>query len=97
MCGSYDVQFKYALTNHELNPGSLEDFDERLCRWAYRAWTFQERLLAPRRIVFGKSRIYLACGGFNELMSTKPDGGEGDPTALSVSQLYRLWDEILCE
>ncbi|KAG7294088.1 hypothetical protein NEMBOFW57_004151 [Staphylotrichum longicolle] len=99
--GAYDLQFKHVRALSTPDHQSVLACDLNFCHWAYRAWTFQERALATRMIVFGSSNIHFLCGnsyesrgdgpqlmvkGYHISLNTKP---------VDVNQHHRLWDRIL--
>lgn len=99
--GAYDLQFKHVRALSTPDHQSVLACDLNFCHWAYRAWTFQERALATRMIMFGNSNIHFLCGnsyesrgdgpqpmvkGYHMSLNTKP---------VDVYQHYRLWDRIL--
>jgi len=101
LSGSYDLQFKHVRALSTPDYRNVLTCDLNFCHWAYRAWTFQERALATRMIMFGNSNIHFLCGnsyesrgdgpqpmvkGYHISLNTKP---------VDAKQHYRLWDRIL--
>lgn len=71
------------------------------CVWSERGWTFQENILAPRKLLFGGSMLYIQHG----LCIYREDGAimpNWDPNTLShlvtsnnPESSYRAWNELL--
>lgn len=109
--GFYNLQFKYAVDrNEEATINTLVEFDKRHCRWASRAWVFQEWRLSRRRMVFGKSGLHFICSGGTESMgiaeyskrrwSPHPDPPVPDEDALSrmsTREALDCWDLLLSD
>jgi hypothetical protein len=70
ICGSYAIQFKYARSLQTTDPPDVLGSDFNLCRWAYRAWTFQEKALSTRQVLFGNSNIHFLCETSTSLWAT---------------------------
>lgn len=101
LAGVYDVQFKYAARALRIDHRDALAYDLRTSRWANRAWTFQERMLSTRRILFGNSNIHFFCGSLcgsmgGQLLPPYPHHSLSLDSlkTLGPSEIRSLWDGI---
>lgn len=80
----------------------IEDWDLSKNPWSRRGWVFQERLSAPRKLIFGSSSLFFECDGENVRF-----GGHSVPEPLfrSISHMVSgkpgedqlaAWFELTC-
>ncbi|KAK4148676.1 hypothetical protein C8A00DRAFT_38745 [Chaetomidium leptoderma] len=103
--GSYYLQFKYVRSLQNIDPPDVLACDLSFCRWAYRAWKFQEKALSTRQILFGNANLHFLCGSTHETMGCakleEPAAKEyiyqvsHDITSSNPAQLQRSWDNIV--
>ncbi len=101
--GSYEIQFKYARCLQTTEPPDVLGYDLTFCRWAYRAWTFQEKALSTRQVLFGNSGIHFLCENTHESMGDEPKEPATDTrfqttntvTSATPTQLSQSWETLL--
>ncbi|KAK4033735.1 hypothetical protein C8A01DRAFT_39821 [Parachaetomium inaequale] len=87
-----------------MDPPDVLGSDLNFCRWAYRAWTFQEKALSTRQVLFGNSNVHVLCQHTHESMGDKPEEPidnnkyqitQAVTSATPTSQLHQSWDALL--
>lgn len=66
------LTYEYSLELGSLASRGYDEMDDS--KWNRRAWVFQEKTLAPRKLFFGRDYFYASCGGkFVSEDGTEPD------------------------
>ncbi|KAL1877906.1 hypothetical protein Daus18300_002259 [Diaporthe australafricana] len=60
--GSFVVRLSHSPYAEALDRRPVYQTDLEDCRWARRGWTFQESIMASRKILFGDSGLHFICG-----------------------------------
>ncbi|KAK0751829.1 heterokaryon incompatibility protein-domain-containing protein [Schizothecium vesticola] len=62
--------------------------------WNHRGWTFQERILSRRCIIFAEGRIFFQCRQTNWSQDDNPDEAENGMASAWGHLLHRRYDEL---